>query len=192
MKALSYFALVVILSGGSLLMAACSLLDSESSDGSLTLLLTDAPFPYDLVEEANVTISRVEIVGEDSAPSPILEEVRSYNLLDLRDGVTTVLGEVDLPAGKYPQIRMIVDEAEIKLVDGTTFDLFVPSGAETGLKILLPNFEIVADQETELTLDFDVSRSFIPQGSIETAAGIQGFIFTPVVIPIGLQEEQAE
>lgn len=192
MKALSSLLVVLLLAGASVLMAACSLFSSDSSEGTLTLLLTDAPFPFDLVDEANVTISRVEIVGQDSGPTPILEDVRTYNLLELRDGVTAVLGEVDLPAGKYPQIRMIVDEAEIKLIDGRTFDLFVPSGAQTGLKILLQSFEIVADQAIELTLDFDVNLSFIPQGNIETAAGIQGFIFTPVVKPLGLQGEQVE
>lgn len=191
MKALTALT-VAILFGAGLLAAGCSLLDSSSSEGSLTVHLTDEPFPYDLVAAANVTISRVEILSENGGPSTILEEVVSYNLLELRQGVTAVLGQVDLPEGKYPQIRMIVDEASVELVDGRTFDLFVPSGAETGLKIHLSGFEIVADQAHELTLDFDVSRSFIAQGDFKTAAGIQGFIFTPVVVPLGLEGEQSE
>ena len=149
------------------------------------MLLTDAPFPFDLVSEANVTISRVDIVSEEGVET-ILEEERTFNLLELQNGVTAVLAEATLNAGPYEQLRLIVSSASIVLTDEREFDLFVPSGAQTGIKVLLHGLELAAGSESELTLDFDVSESFIVQGNPDTPAGIQGFLFKPVVRPLGL------
>lgn len=58
----------------------------------------------------------------------------------------------------------------------------VPSGAQSGLKIFInPSIEVVGGLTAELLLDFDVSRSFVPQGNMDTPAGIKGFNFTPVI-----------
>lgn len=168
------------------------------SDGTLRLKLTDAPFPFELVEEANVTIEQVSIISgsveseEDTTASEegeitvLTDETMQFNLLELRDGVDTLLVQQELEAGSYSQIRLKVSEASILLTNGDEYDLFVPSGAQSGIKVLLPNFTIESDAETELTLDFDVSESFVVQGNPDTAAGINGFIFKPVVKPMGL------
>lgn len=155
--------------------------DGGDGTGRFTVLLTDAPFPFDLVKEANVTIGRVDVVT-DAEVVTILEEERTFNLLDLRDGVTAVLAEEELPEGSIAQIRLIVTDAEVVLDDAsmTTFDLFIPSGAQTGLKIVLGAF-VDAGAETIVTLDFDVEDSFIVQGNPDTPAGIRGFLFKPVV-----------
>lgn len=148
--------------------------------GRMTVLLTDAPFPFDLVAEANVVIERVDVVGEFGVET-IAEGEQTFNLLDLQNGVTAQLATASLPEGPIEQIRLIVSEASVVLIDETTFDLVVPSGAQTGIKILTPNVEVSAGAETTTTLDMDVSDSFIVQGDPDTPAGIQGFIFTPVV-----------
>lgn len=159
--------------------------------GRMTVLLTDAPFPFDLVSEANVTIERVDVVGEFGVET-IAEGEQHFNLLDLQSGVTAALASSTLPAGPVVQIRLIVTEASVVLLDGTTFDLLVPSGAQTGIKILTPGVEVAAGAETTTTLDMDVSESFIVQGNAETMAGIQGFIFTPVVHVAGTEMAGAE
>lgn len=146
----------------------------------MTVLLTDAPFPFDLVAEANVVIERVEVVGE-SGVETIAEGEQTFNLLDLQNGVTAELATAILPEGPIQQIRLIVSAASVVLIDETTFDLLVPSGVRTGIKILTPGVEVSAGAETTTTLDMDVSESFIVQGDADTPAGIQGFIFTPVV-----------
>ncbi|MGH7539833.1 MAG: DUF4382 domain-containing protein [Gemmatimonadota bacterium] len=159
--------------------------------GRMTVLLTDAPFPFDLVAEANVTISRVEVVG-DAGVQVVAEGEQQLNLLDLQNGVTATLGSAVLPEGGVSQIRLIVTDASVVLTDGATFDLTVPSGAQTGIKILTPNAEIEAGAETTATLDMDVSESFIVQGSVETVAGIDGFLFTPVVKLVAMETTSEE
>lgn len=144
--------------------------------------LTDAPFPFDLVDSTNVTIERVELVSEEEGVVTVSEEEQAFNLLELRDGVTAPLGEVEVSEGTYEQIRFIVnEEAEVVMKDGTTYSLKVPSGTETGIKILTNGLEVDGSTLTDITLDFNVEESFVVQGNPNTPAGINGFIFKPVV-----------
>ena len=184
-----------VLSVGALAVAGC---DSTGTDdgqtGSLQVMLTDAPFPFDRAEAANVTIERVlalttsdtteTSVGEadDEGRVVLSDEEQSFNLLELRDGVTAPLAAEELPAGTYQQIRLILgEEASVVMDDGTTYDLTVPSGTQTGVKVLLGGLRIEPGAESELTLDFDVEDSFIVQGNPDTPAGIEGFLFKPTV-----------
>lgn len=183
----------LLLGFGLLNLNGCDLFGSSDSagEGRVRVLLIDNPFPFDLVAEANVTISHVELIGDDGR-YVILEEDREFNLLELRDGVSALLGEVDLPAGTYSQARVLVDTASVEMKDGRTFGLKVPSGSETGIKVLLQGLEIEEGMEATLTLDFDVNQSFVVQGNIDTMAGISGFIFKPVIVPTSITFEDAD
>ena len=143
---------------------------NQEQTGRISLRLTDAPFPFDLVSEANVTIFKVEAKlddeseeeensedmaegttdssdsstdedndeneEEDSFVTLMEEEVR-VNLLELTNGITEQLADVEVPAGRYKEIRVFVKDAEIILTDGSTFDLNVPSGSSSGIKLKL-------------------------------------------------------
>ncbi|HCX21549.1 MAG TPA: hypothetical protein DHN29_06515 [Cytophagales bacterium] len=159
--------------------------EEESQYGTLSLRLTDAPFPTDEVLEANVTISKIEIrgKGEETKGSPfttLSDEVSSYNLLDLTNGVTASLLSLEIPVGSYDLIRVYVSEASVVLNDGTTYDLFVPSGSSSGIKVFVsPSIDVAGGLTTDLLLDFDVAQSFVPQGN--STDGYNGFIFKPVI-----------
>jgi hypothetical protein len=153
---------------------------------NLIIKLIDGPFPTDLVAEANVTISSILIKNVDENEGiPFLtltEEEMAFNLLDLTNGVTATLVDMEIPAGTYDEIRMIVSEATILLKDETVYDLKIPSGEQTGIKIKLEPLVIITENlGAEILLDFDVSQSFVVQGNPDTPAGIKGFIFKPVV-----------
>jgi hypothetical protein len=159
----------------------------NSDTGTLSIKLTDAPFPIDMVSEANVKISMIEVrkAQSESEDNPFLvlsEEEFTYNLLELQNGVTADLVEIEVPIGDYNLVRLYVDSAGIELKDQTEYDLKVPSGSKTGIKIFIdPPIRVVGGLTTELVLDFDVSQSFVVQGNPYTPAGIKGFLFTPVV-----------
>lgn len=164
--------------------------NSDSKSGSLSIKLTDAPFPTDLVDEANVTINKIEIRranqnegdGKNSPFTILSEEEQEFNLLDLTNGVTTSLVNLEIEVGSYDLIRLYVSKASVKLSDGTDYDLVVPSGAKTGIKIFVdPSIQVVGGLTSELLLDFDVSKSFIPQGNMNSPTGINGFLFAPVI-----------
>ncbi len=160
--------------------------ESESLSGSINIALTDAPFPTDLVSEANVSINKIEIrqKGDEQQENYIVltDEEQSFNLLDLRNGVTATLVNLDIEAGEYDQLRLYVSEASVVLKDSTTYDLTIPSGSQSGIKVFInPSIEVVGNLSTELLLDFDVNQSFVVQGNPNTPAGINGFLFKPTI-----------
>lgn len=177
--------------------AACSDSDALGVRGParLTVLLTDAPTDY--IEEAMVDIGRVVLVPADSGAHITLAEEGTngpVNLLDLQDAATSVLAEAEIQPGSYSQLRLIVQSATVKLkaphrfTDGSTQKaLTIPSGAQTGIKLLLRGsgggdgpLEIPAG-DLVLVVDFDASQSFRIQGNPNTPAGIRGMHFQPTL-----------
>lgn len=189
---------LMFLAGILVLATSCTQNDSEGTGGkgTLSLLLTDAPFPSNLVENTLVTIDKIEIRSTTTATATTTEaddasqytvlyegEGKVFDLLDLQNGITEELANVDLDAGSYDLIRMRVTKAEVVLKDGlATFDLKIPSGSTSGIKIkITPELLIESGVESTIVLDFDVSKSFIVQGNPKTPAGIKGFLFKPTL-----------
>lgn len=173
-------------------LAACDSPSATDRDARLHILLTDAPADY--LESAEVEIGRIEILPLGGGPAVVIvEDGGSYDLLQLQNGVTADLGAADIESGRYGQLRMIVESAELTLKDGYEFTdgttsrtLFVPSGAQSGIKINLTTADgdsragvDIRPGETFLVVDFDVSQNFVMQG--DEASGIQGFLFTPLL-----------
>lgn len=162
--------------------------ETPAGKGRINVLLTDAPYPIDLISSTYVTIDKVEIrqrteagMDEDADSFIVVAEGEmEFDLLQLTNGITEQLGAVDLDAGYYDMIRLHVTDATVVLKDGTRHDLQIPSGSSSGLKVKIdPVIYLEEGQTSDVLLDFDVSRSFIVKGSL--VAGIKGFIFKPVV-----------
>jgi hypothetical protein len=155
--------------------------------GRINVLLTDSPFPIDLVSHTYVSIDRVEIrqkaemeAGEDADSFIVIAEGEmEIDLLQLTNGITTEIASADLDAGVYDLIRLHVTDATIVLADGSEYNLQIPSGSASGLKIKIdPAISLDEGETSDVLLDFDVSRSFVLKGNL---GNIQGFIFKPVV-----------
>jgi uncharacterized surface anchored protein len=196
---------------GILLMVFTGCTDNETTEasvGRLTIQLTDAPFPLDLISEANVTIYKIEArqkgdaeydssmadegnmenesedMHDGSGIVVLMEEEISVNLLDLTNGVTESLVDREIPAGTYDQLRVYAKGINVVMNDeaGTTYDLKIPSGEQSGIKInIKPALTIAGGLSADLLLDFDVSRSFVPRGNIRDMSKFNGFIFKPVI-----------
>jgi len=177
-----------------LLFACSNDLESETKMGRLTVQLTDAPFPYELISEANVTIFKIDARFKDDSMESgenkddnktfivLSEEEREVNLIELTNGITETLVDVDVPKGSYDLIRIYVKGVNVVLTNGSTFNLKVPSGEQTGIKVFIkPSLFVGGELSSDLLLDFDVSRSFIPKGNLKNIAGITGFNFKPVI-----------
>jgi len=155
-----------------------------SGQGSMIIYLTDAPGNY---EEVNIQIDRVEVHSDEQgwmivSTFDVDEGEGRFNLLDLTNGVMEIIGEENLDAGWYNQVRLILtDNNSVVLTDGSEHSLKVPSGEQTGLKIHHA-FEIVEDRTYELLLDFDAHRSVHRAG----ASGL--WILKPVIRAQAIEE----
>ena len=173
-------ALLVLFTASSLVLVSCddnAVTDPSAGTGTLEVLLHDAPANYEAV---NVFIERVEVNNgqTEGGWETISTPEQSYNLLELVNGATEVLGSAELEAGTYEQIRLILSSnGHTVVVDGTEHDLFVPSGEQTGIKLNV-NAEIEPDITYTLLLDFDASRSVVERGNEKS--GIE-YLLEPVI-----------
>ncbi len=179
---------------GLILAPACSNSASTSAEGGsqVRIFLTDVPSDY--IASAAVTISHVYLMpnSDDSESVHLLSASQSpqtFDLMQLRNGVQALLADASVPPGNYSQLRLVVDNATITLVDGYTFadgttttTLSIPSSATAGVKVqLASSIEAEDGTTTILVVDFDVNQSFVMQGSPESRTSIQGFTFIPVI-----------
>jgi hypothetical protein len=89
-----------------------------------------------------VRVSRVDVVHRTDVDDPTTERVltvdqeeREFELTgDLASQAPRTLGFFNVPAGFVYQIRMVIVDAAVTL-RGETFEVTVPSGAQSGLKV---------------------------------------------------------
>ncbi len=181
-----------------LLTSACGESTGPEGMARVQVHLTDAPADYLAVAE--VCVSGVYLQpgeGEESDRTVLWEKgegvAQCFDLLELQGVTAAITPSVEVPAGTYAQLRLIVESASVTLADGytfandggTTMDLSVPSGAKTGIKVqLLESVFADAAEVTEITVDADVNRNFVLQGNPETPAGIRGVLFTPHLVEV--------
>lgn len=167
------FGLIALLVGFGL--AACS--SSGDGTGTMRVSLTDAPADY---SEVNIEIHQVLVKDneddedtegmedeelEENGWKVVFNDTITVNLLDYQNGAILDLGEVELEAGRYNQVRLVLgDENSIVLNSGETFELDTPSGQTSGFKLLV-KADIEADQVYDLVIDFDASRSIVVRGN---------------------------
>ena len=160
-----------------LALAACSGGGGSAgtSNGTLGVSLTDAPAcGFDAV---NVTVSMVRVHTSNSASESDAGWVdiavnRKINLLQLNNGVLDKLGEVPLQAGKYTQLRLVLDPntgaglANSVLLTGQTNEtpLITPSAVQSGIKLVY-EFTVAAGQRADVLLDFDACKSVVRRGN---------------------------
>lgn len=164
------FAIVVAFS---VLLTGCGT-GSDTGTGTMTVEMTDAPI--DSADAVNVFIERVEVQSQDGSGWITLNEPQQeYNLLELVNGATAVIGSAELEEGTYNQIRLILSrDGHSVVVDGMEYPMKVPSGAQTGVKLNI-NAEIEPGIEYVLLLDFEASKSVVKAGQ----SGI--YLLKPVI-----------
>lgn len=139
-----------------------------SDTAQLRVHLTDAPNPA--IDSAVVTIDSISVHATGEAPFTVLDTPRTLDLLDYQNGLTTLMGELELPAGKYTQLRLSVADGSV-MSESTEYDVFVPSGS---VKINRP-FDVCAGGEVDLVFDFDALKS------LKYNKGKDEFMLKPVV-----------
>lgn len=166
--------------------------------GTLELLVTDAP-PDKKVTSIMVTVAEVQVhmasaeqeMEQSSSGNQTQEQEleqqqtqqgegewitiglsansTTFDLL-LIEGIEQYLGTSEVEAGKYTQVRLVVETVQVAFDGGPLQDATVPSKE---LKIVHP-FKIVGGETTALVIDFDADK-------MVTVTGAGKIIVKPVV-----------
>lgn len=154
-----------------------------ATTGTLAVEITDAPFPFDTVAQANVYVVRVDaqlaattdaaansgvdgdVANTDPAAGWVtVASVNSViNLLDLQNGRTRALGSRAMPVGAYQGFRLVIDasQSNVTLKGGARANVTFPSTGRIGLRLAPESaFNVTANGTTIMTADFDVGKSF--------------------------------
>jgi len=172
MKKYKMILMAVLFSTG---LVSCSSDDDSGDSGNgdtanVRFELTDAPGDYDEVnvEVVDVLIHSDALANAEDADEEgwvSVGEVNDgvINLLDLTGGVTHLLADTELAAGKLNQIRLVLGGANSVVVNGTSFTLQTPSAQQSGLKLQV-NEDLEAGTDYIFLLDFDVEQSVVKAG----------------------------
>lgn len=160
--------------------AACGGSGSGDSDstGTVSMDVTDAPTAS--FTEVVVTFTGITLKPADGEAIEFsFDEAKTLNLLTLQGGESAPLldGE-EVLAGDYEWVRLTldVDNSYVTEDDGSEKTLFIPSGAQTGLK-LVSGFTVAQGGENNFTIDFDVRKSIVnPQGN-----GVADYFLKPAL-----------
>jgi hypothetical protein len=141
--------------------------NKDEATTSFVVRLTDSPGDYEAV---NIDIQSVQIhvnEGDQSDGWITLDSNPGiYDLLTLTNGVETVIASDEYPTGKVSQVRLVLGDNNSVTVDGETFALTVPSGSESGLKVLI-NADLIEGITYSVLLDFDAAKSVVSAGSLD-------------------------
>lgn len=145
---------------------ACSKDKNTQAPGMATMQvrMTDAPGDYEAVfiDVKDVMISSSDADGGWVSLPGIRPGV--YDLLELNNGLDTLLAIGLIPAGKINQIRLILGDGNFVRIDGVLYPLETPSAQQSGLKIKF-NTDVVAGATYLVILDFDAGKSIVSTGS---------------------------
>ncbi len=157
------------------LLSACGGGGSSTPTATMNVSLVDAPMSRAGVVSVFITVTGVDV---QPATGPMqsfpLSQPLLVDLLTLQQGnAAPLVNDAKVPAGNYEWLRLDLDTSAGKnyaLVcsDGTTtcttptqVPLNIPSGAETGLKVVR-GFTMPVNGAIHLVVDFNVNSSIVP------------------------------
>lgn len=189
MKTANYLKLASTLFATAALLTGCGASDTGPGTGELTLSITDAA--VDNAEHVYVQFHGIELQGAgtrtvlyycqdatDASKTVVSNAMcttpaapKKIDLLAMHSGLSdTLLNGYVLPAGDYSWMRLMVDtDAALDsyiVVMGTNYELTIPSGSETGLK-LNRGFVVPSGGSADFTIDFDLRKSINLTGTGE-------------------------
>jgi len=171
----------LLLAAISLAAIACTDAATTGGAGHTRVYLTDSPFPFGSISAVNVYVARIEASAstDTSGTNPaswvtIATPEKTFNLLDFQGGAATLLGEADLPADHYAALRVVINTSRSSVINGngTQANVHWPISGDLSLYALVEEPLAVTSSGAQIVLDFDVGRTFMPDGS-------GGFYFVP-------------
>ena len=136
----------------------------ENQPPRLQILLTDSPGEY---EKVLIDLADVEIkYGDGDFEQLDTDYSGVYDLLELTNGVDTLIAETVLEPTTLKEVRLILGPGNNVQIDGDLLPLRTPSAQQSGLKIKFDDeVPLLPNRTYALTVDFDAGRSVVEAGN---------------------------
>ena len=200
MKNIKYFFVALLL----IAVASCTNDNTTGPVGTLSLKLTDAPMHYTQFMSASITIDKIEIGNSTHANSfmTLTDAPMKYNLLELVNGMTSTMANVEIPAGDYNLMRLYISSTEMKMLNGDSYTYNMNQDGYSGngmmqngmmlnnqnrsIDIQLDHLLTISNGSmSEFLLDMDVDQSFMLEGvnfdNNMMMMSMTGFTFMPTM-----------
>jgi len=151
--------------------------EDSGQTGTVALSITDAPLDNENIEGVYIKINGLEYHSQDSGWKTFegYEGPKTFNLLELTDGMDEMLGTFEMEAGQYNQLRFMMDIPKMGggtpsnpgcylMINGEKTPLFVPSGGQSGYKAV-GAFRVPSNGTVELTADWDARKAVVEAGA---------------------------
>jgi len=158
-----------------------------SSPGMSNVQVSLTDTPVDGADQVVVSVSGMAFKPDGSAPEVVIDFTsRSIDLLQYQNGRTAILLQnTPMNAGRYQWLRLIIDaQPNVRdsyiVINGQECELNVPSGAQTGLKMIHP-IDVPAAGSLALTVDFDLRQSVHAPPGQASGACATGYVLRPTL-----------
>lgn len=176
----------IVLAGLLASLGGCKMNGTTSTSGTMALGVTDTP--VDGAQTVQLAFKGVTLQGPNGQQTITFSKEKTLNLLALQGNASATLfsGET-VPAGQYQWIRLNLDLSNSYIVasDGNQYPLTVPSGSQTGLK-LVQGFTVAQGSQARFTIDFNLRKSLTMTSNSST--GAVNYILTPALRLINDQQ----
>ncbi len=167
-------------------LTACSGGGGGGTNGSLTLALSDAP--VDGVSEVWVEITGVRLHSHSgNTVEKTFAKPLDIDLLMLQNGNSKpLLNDESVPAGTYDWLELEVNAKldgvfdSYVVANGGQYEIGVPSGGQTGLRLVSP-FTVTADQQSSFLLDWNMRMGLSAPGGQTSPGGQQAYLLKPAL-----------
>ncbi len=133
---------------------------APAATGTVEIRATDAP--PENVSSIGVTVSNIEVhraLATEDGWVTVVSEEKTFDLVEIA-GAEVFLGEKEVEAGRYTEIRLDVTRVSVT-ADGQTYDARLP-----GDKLrVVRSWEVKAGERTILTLDFEAEKFVVITGA---------------------------
>jgi hypothetical protein len=153
------FPRLLLAATAALLLAGCG---GGDDDNRMKLSVADAP--VDGATHVSVLFTGVELTGGSGPVNIDFAAPKRIDLITDSGTASAVLFDQPIPPGSYGQVRLKVvadgdpSNSYMDMADGTRHGLQVPSGDETGLK-LVSGFDVPGSGVVAYTIDFDLRKA---------------------------------
>ena len=197
-------ALVFAATLAALLLGACDDDDNTTSlgdNGRLIVRLTDSPALIDSIQRVDIFVVRVDgrlAVASDAEVAANVDNGgggwvtlatpnATFDLVALRNGNITLIGDTELPVGTYQAFRVVIDPSKttVTLKNGRVLTrssspgIAFPNLNRIAIRVLPSRpVEIVGGRTNNLIVDFDINQRFVQRG---VSIGRDGLVFRPVI-----------